>query len=56
MHGLRAGYGFVQLLGPHLGGGVAPIEPQRRDTGILHGRRGGMTYRKSIHRAKARAC
>lgn len=46
--------GDSQLLGRHFTGHVPPIQTQRRQRGIVHGRRSGMPDRRTPHRGQAR--
>ena len=53
MHGLRAGNGFGELPRSYFGGGVAPVQAERGDAGVLHGGRGGVVNGKSVHGTQA---
>ena len=55
--GREGGPGVEREPGQRLerGGGVAPVQAERSDAGVLHGGRGGVAHGKTVHSAQARA-
>ena len=53
-HRLRAGNGGAEIVRVHLAGHIAPVQAQRGERGVVHGRRGGMSDGRAKHRAQAR--